>query len=323
MSLIDFNNRVAVITGAGGGLGRSYALELARRGAAVVVNDLGGTGTGTGSSHRAADSVVAEISEAGGRAIANYDSVSTRSGGEAIIESALDHFGRIDSLINNAGFLRNKSFEDLGDEELDAIIDVHLKAAFYVSQPAYRWMKPNSYGRILFTSSASGAFGSPQQTNYGAAKAGLLGLMQCLAWEGKKHGVLVNAMLPTAGTRLMQEMSAEWYAQMMPQDVRFDLIAPTGNPDYVTPLAVYLVSERCQATQAIYSATGGRFARAFVGVGEGWLGPAEHPATVEDIEANLAKIDDVSTYYRPESVTAEGLPVIEQRLKLIKQQAIS
>lgn len=317
MNSINFDGRVAVVTGAGGGLGRSYALELARRGAAVVVNDLGGSGSGTGSSSRAADSVVEEILAAGGRAVANYDSVSTRTGGTAIIESALDNFGRVDALINNAGFLRNRKFEDMSDTELDAVIDVHLKAAFYVSQPAYRYMKQQGYGRILFTSSASGAFGSPEQTNYGAAKAGLLGLMNCLAWEGKQHGVLANALLPTAGTRLMQEMSAEWYAQMMPQDVRFDVIAPTGDPSYVTPLAVYLVSERCQATRAIYSATGGRFARAFIGVSEGWLGPVEHPASVEDIDANLAQIDDLSAVDYPESVTAEGLPIIQRRLKLL------
>lgn len=317
MSKIDFENRVVVVTGAGGGLGRSYALELARRGAAVVVNDLGGSGAGAGSSSRAADAVVDEIRATGGKAVANYDSVSTRAGGNAIIETALDSFGRIDALINNAGFLRNRKFEDMGDAELDAIIDVHLKAAFYVSQPAYRYMKQQGYGRILFTSSASGAFGSPEQTNYGAAKAGLLGLMNCLAWEGKQHGVLANALLPTAGTRLMQEMSPEWYAQMMPQNVRFDVIAPTGDPSYVTPLAVYLVSEKCQATRAIYSATGGRFARAFIGVSQGWLGPVEQPASVEDIDANLAKIDDLSAVDYPQSVTDEGLPIIERRLKLL------
>lgn len=317
MDKIDFENRVVAITGAGGGLGRSYALELASRGASVVVNDLGGSSSGDGSSSRAADAVVEEIRAAGGSAVANYDSVSTRTGGNAIIESALDNFGRIDGLINNAGFLRNCRFEDMGDAELDAIIDVHLKAAFYVSQPAYRHMKQQGYGRILFTSSASGAFGSPEQTNYGAAKAGLLGLMNCLAWEGKQHGVLANALLPTAGTRLMQEMSQEWYAQMMPQNVRFDVIAPTGDPSYVTPLAVYLVSQHCQATRGIYSATGGRFARSAIGVSHGWLGPVDKPASVEDIAAHLAEIDDLSHIDYPASVTDEGIPIIERRLKLL------
>jgi NAD(P)-dependent dehydrogenase (short-subunit alcohol dehydrogenase family) len=316
MHNIDFSGRVAVVTGAGGGLGRSHALELARRGASVIVNDLGGSGSGQGASQRAAAAVVEEIRKAGGTAVANYDSVSTRAGGAAIIEAALDSYGRIDIVINNAGFLRNKKFEDLGDGELDAIIDVHLKAAFYVTQPAYRRMKAQKYGRVVLTSSASGAFGSPEQSNYGAAKAGLLGLMNCLAWEGKSHGVLVNSILPTAHTRLAQEMSAEWYSQMMPQNVRFDVIAPTGDPGYVTPLVVYLSSERCNVSGAIYSATGGRFARAFIGVTEGWFGPLERPATAEEIAEHLVEIENRSTYYLPESVTAEGLPIIEKRLKM-------
>jgi NAD(P)-dependent dehydrogenase (short-subunit alcohol dehydrogenase family) len=316
MTSIRFNDRVVVVTGAGGGLGRAYALEFARRGAAVVVNDLGGSGAGLGASQRAADQVVEEIRAAGGKAVANYDSVSTRAGGQAIIDSAMDAYGRVDAVVNNAGFLRNKKFEDLGDAELDAIIDVHLKAAFYVTQPAYRIMQKQKYGRVVFTASASGAFGSPEQTNYGAAKAGLLGLMHCLALEGRKHGVLANALLPTAGTRLMQEMSPEWYAEMLPQQAGMEILAPTYDPAYVMPMVVYLASEQCSTTRQIYSATGGRFARAFVAVTEGWYGPLEKPATVEDIAAQIATIEDTRRFDIPESVTDEGRPVLARRLQM-------
>ncbi|MFT3754471.1 MAG: SDR family NAD(P)-dependent oxidoreductase [Pseudoxanthomonas sp.] len=316
MSSIEFNNRVVIVTGAGGGLGRAHALEFARRGASVVVNDLGGSAAGQGASSSAADKVVEEIAAAGGKAVANHDSVSTRSGGAAIVQCAMDHFGRVDALVNNAGFLRNKRFEDMGDAELDAIIDVHLKAAFYVTQPAYRVMQQQEYGRIVFTSSASGAFGSPEQTNYGAAKAGLIGLMQCLALEGRKFGILTNAILPTAGTRLMGEMSPEWYAEMLPQDKMVDISFMQGamDPGYVTPLVAYLASERNQTTRGIFSASGGRFARAFVGVAEGWFGPIDRASTAEEIEANWAQIEDRATYYTPASVTDENGPIFARRI---------
>ena len=314
MSQIEFNGRVVIVTGSGAGLGRAHALEFARRGAAVVINDLGGTGAGQGASHRAADVVVDEIRAAGGKAAANYDSVSTRAGGKAIIDCAMDNFGRIDAVVNNAGFLRNKKFEDLGDTELDSIIDVHLKAAFYVTQPAYRIMQQQKYGRIVFTASASGAFGSPEQTNYGAAKAGLLGLMQCLAWEGRKHGILANAILPTAGTRLMQEMSPEWYAEMLPMNPDMAILAPTAEPSYVTPIVVYLSSEKNTATRRIYSSTGGRFARAFVAVTDGWYGPLDRPATVEEVSEHFGDIEAEGSYHIPESVTDEGRPVLAKRV---------
>jgi NAD(P)-dependent dehydrogenase (short-subunit alcohol dehydrogenase family) len=158
---ISFDGRVAVVTGGGNGLGRDYCLNLAARGARVVVNDLGGTGAGQGASHGAADRVVEEIRAAGGQAVASHDSVATREGGAAIIATAMQAFGRVDIVINNAGFLRNNRFEDLSDEQIDAVMNVHLKGAFYVTQPAYRVMKDQGYGRILFTASASGLYGHP------------------------------------------------------------------------------------------------------------------------------------------------------------------
>ena len=181
-----FDGRVAIITGAGGGLGRSHALELARRGAHILVNDLGGALDGSGSSTPAAQRVVDEITELGGKAAANDDTVATAEGGEAIVQAALDAFGRVDVLVNNAGILRDKAFHKMDHTMIDPVIDVHLKGAFYVSQPAFRLMREQGYGRIINTSSASGLFGNFGQANYGAAKAGLAGLTRVLAIEGAK-----------------------------------------------------------------------------------------------------------------------------------------
>ncbi len=208
---IRFDGRVAIVTGAGSGLGRDYATELAKRGAKVVVNDLGGSGAGTGASHRPADAVVNAIRSAGGEAVASHDSVATRSGGEAIVRTALDAFGRVDIVINNAGFLRNNRFEDLSDSQIDAIVDVHLKGAFYVSQPAYRVMAANKYGRFIFTGSASAMFGHAWQANYAAAKGGLMGLSHIVAIEGSAHGIHSNLMLPNANSRLADEMTTGFH----------------------------------------------------------------------------------------------------------------
>lgn len=319
MSDITFTDRVVAVTGAGRGLGREYALEFARRGAAVVVNDLGGSGAGTGASASAADEVVAEITAAGGRAVACYDSVSTRSGGRAVTECALDSFGRVDAVVNNAGFLRNKPFDELGDAELDDILDVHLKAAFYVTQPAYRHMCEQGYGRVVFTSSASGAFGSPEQTNYAAAKAGLLGLTSSLAWEGQEHGVLVNAVLPVAGTRLVAEMSARWHERMgvrADPDAQAQAPALPDGPAYVTPLTVYLASERNTTTRGFYSAVGGRFAKVRVGVTEGWSAAEDRPATVEEVAGHLADIESDETGYDfPVNVLDEARAVLARKAR--------
>src|SRR5262245_64330778 len=232
MSEIRFDGRAAVITGAGGGLGKTYALELARRGASVVVNDLGGSSDGRGGSSSMADATVKEITEAGGKAVANYDSVATPEGGKAIIQTALDNFGKVDIVVNNAGILRDKSFLKLEPQDLQAIIDVHLKGAFFVTQPAFASMKEHGYGRIVMASSGAGIFGNFGQTNYGAAKMGLVGLMNVLAVEGAKNNIKVNTIAPVAKTRLLGE-----------------LLGPMGDkiqPEYVTPLVTYLVSERCE-----------------------------------------------------------------------------
>jgi len=291
MSEIRFDGRVAVITGAGGGLGRTYALELARRGAKVVVNDLGGSADGRGGAASAADKVVKEIEAAGGIAAANYDSVSTPEGGEAIVKTALDNFGRVDIVINNAGILRDKSFANLADEDLKIVLDVHLRGAFYVSQPAFRNMKENGYGRFVFTASGAGVFGNFGQTNYGAAKMGLVGLMNVLAVEGAKYGIKANTILPVAKTRLTEGLLGP--------------MAENLNPECVTPLVTYLVSEQCELTHEMFDVGGGRYARVFIGMCPGWVaGPGAKPSA-EEVMANLGKIRDPQGYTIPTSIADE------------------
>src|ERR671922_815547 len=196
MADLRFDDRVAIITGAGGGLGKAHAKLLASRGAAVVVNDLGGNPDGTGSGHSMAEITVKEIEQDGGRAIPNFDSVTTPEGGEAIVRAALDAFGRVDIVINNAGILRDKSFAKLAPEDLDAVLDVHLRGAFFVTQPAFRAMKEQQYGRIVVTASSAGIFGNFGQANYGAAKMGLVGLAHVLAQEGERYNIKANAIAP-------------------------------------------------------------------------------------------------------------------------------
>ena len=310
---IRFDNRVAIVTGAGGGLGRTYALELAARGAAVVVNDLGGSFDGKGSSTSMADAVVAEIIAAGGKAVASYDSVSTSAGGQAIVQTALDAYGRVDVLISNAGSLRNAAIDELGDDTLDAMIDVHLKGGFNVARPAFRQMKKQRYGRVLFASSAAGMLGNEQQAAYGAAKAGLVGLMNILSLEGAAHGIKANALLPTA----MSRMSAAMDPKML--DAAGTLYAAIGDklgnsvdPSFVTPLVVYLCSEACDSTHSIYSSTLGRYARVFLSMGAGWVGPRSTPPSAEDIASHWAQVC--------EKKGAEELPSLLGEFELLARQ---
>ncbi len=298
MSEIRFDNRVAVITGAGGGLGKTYALMLASRGAKVVVNDLGGAADGRGGSSSMADQTVKEISEAGGTAVANYDSVATPEGGEAIVKTALDNFGQIDIAINNAGILRDKTFAKLAPEDLEAIIDVHLKGAFYVSQPAFRAMKERSYGRLLFTSSAAGIFGNFGQTNYGAAKMGLVGLSNVLAVEGAKYNITSNVIAPLAKTRLTEEL--------------LGALADRVAPERVTPLVTYLVSEGCELTHEVFSVGGGRYARVFVGLAPGWFAGKDKVATPEEVRDHIDVIRKPEGYIVPTSIADEMKIAAEQ-----------
>ena len=287
--MIDFQNRVALITGAGRGLGATHARLLASRGAAVVVNDPGVATDGTVSDARPADEVVGEIHAAGGAAVADYGSVSHPDDAEAMVQKAIDEFGRIDIVVNNAGILRDKAFHNLEWENLDAVVDVHLKGAFYVTRPAFRHMREQGYGRVVVTSSNSGLLGNFGQSNYGAAKMGLVGLMNVLKLEGAKYDIKVNAVAPVARTRMTEEILGP--------------VADKLDPALVSPVVAYLCSESCAVTGEIFSVAGGTVSRMFIGVTQGWF---KHPGnegllTPEDVEEHLAAIRDETGYVVPAS----------------------
>ena len=269
---ITFDGRVAIVTGAGGGLGRTYALELARRGARVVVNDLGGAVDGTGADTKAADVVVDEIIAAGGEATASYDSVSTEEGGQAIVETAVDAYDTVDIVINNAGILRDKSFAKMETSDVQAVLAVHLEGSFNVSLPAFRVMKEKGYGRFVFTTSASGLFGNFGQANYGAGNV--------IAIEGEKYDIRSNAVAPIAKTRMTEDLLGP-FAEMV-------------SPEHVTPMVVYLCSEANQATHEIFTVGGGRYGRVFIGTNRGWFAGSGEIPSVEDVVANLDEIRDIS-----------------------------
>jgi NAD(P)-dependent dehydrogenase (short-subunit alcohol dehydrogenase family) len=314
---IDLSGKTALITGAAGALGRAYALALAARGAAIVVNDLGGDTRGDGASSDLADKVVREIREAGGKAISNADSVATKAGGEAITQAALDAFGSIDIVVNNAGNQRNARFEDLSEEDIESVLAVHLKGAFYVTQPAYRFMKKNGYGRIILTSSQSGIFGNPYRANYGAAKTAMLGLMNVIAQEAPK-GVKVNTIFPNAlGGRMGAPSGVRVDADFMAEGAkRFVSLAQILDPNYVASLVVYLASEQCQATQMMYSVLGGRYGRVFTGVSKGWLAEKGQIPTPELIFDHLSQINDTAAY----DEISSGLGEMDSVIAQIKQR---
>ncbi len=297
MSEVRFDGRVAIITGAGGGLGKSHALELAKRGAQVVVNDLGGAMDGSGSGSAAADVVVKEIEEAGGTAVANYDSVATPEGGEAIVKTALDNFGQADILINNAGILRDKSFAKMTPEEITLVLDVHLRGAFYVSQPAFRAMKDRNYGRIVHTASAAGVFGNFGQANYGAAKMGMVGLSNVLAQEGAKYNIKSNVIAPIAMTRMTTGILG---------DMGLNL-----DPAYVTSMVAYLCAEECELTHEIFSGGAGRFARVFIGLCQGYSNTAEAGVGIEEVRDNIEQIRNPEGYAIPGSAAEEMIEAMK------------
>ncbi len=275
MSKIDFTGRVAIVTGAGAGLGKDYALELARRGAKVVVNDLGSARDGGGADAAVADLVVEEIRSAGGEAVANYDSVSTPTGGTNIVNTALEAFGKLDILVNNAGILRDKSLSKMDEDSWDAVLEVHLKGTYCVTRPAFLHMRENGYGRIVMTSSVSGLLGNFGQSNYGAAKMGIAGLANVLKLEGAKYNVKVNVLLPSAGTRMTQDLMAP------------EMFEKFG-VEWVTPAVMYLCSEECQDTGAYINAFAGYYSRSAVITGQG-AAFAELPSA-EDIMGSWDRI---------------------------------
>ena len=285
---LGFDGKVAIITGAGGGLGRQHALLMASRGALVVVNDLGGAVDGTGSDKGAADKVVDEIKALGGEAIADTNSVATADGGEAIVQSALDAFGTVDIVINNAGILRDKAFHNMDESLIDPVFDVHLKGAFNVTGPAFRVMREKGYGRIISTSSAAGIFGNFGQANYGAAKMGLVGFTRVLAVEGARFNIAANAIAPIALTRMTEDLLGDLGEKLQ--------------PDYVAPLVTFLAHESCDATGRVFSVGGGRVAEVFIGECQGFTDANLSPESVRD---NWSTICDRDGYAVPAQIAEE------------------
>jgi NAD(P)-dependent dehydrogenase (short-subunit alcohol dehydrogenase family) len=296
MADIRFDGRVAIVTGAGGGLGREHALLLAARGAKVVVNDLGAAVDGTGGSAGPAERTAKEIEDLGGVAVADGNTVATAAGGQAVVDTALAAFGRVDIVVNNAGILRDKAFHNLTPELLDPVLDVHLRGAFHVTRPAWARMREAGYGRVLLTASNAGILGNFGQSNYGAAKMGLVGLARVLAQEGARYGIKANVLAPIARTRMTEELLGE--------------LAPKLDPRLAAPVAAWLVHEDCPVSGEIYSVGGGRVARFFIGLTEGYANPE---LTLEDVRDNFDRVRDEAGYTVPVGV-AEEIGPLAQRL---------
>ncbi|WP_433219039.1 SDR family oxidoreductase [Microtetraspora malaysiensis] len=290
MSDLRFDGKVAIVTGAGHGLGRSHALLLAERGAKVVVNDLGGALDGSGASTGPAAEVVELITKNGGEAVVNADSVATPEGAQAIVQAARDAFGRIDVVVNNAGILRDRSFGKMSVEDFDAVIAVHVRGAFLVSRAAFPHMKEQGYGRIVNTSSPAGLFGNFGQANYSTAKMGLVGLTKTLGIEGARANIKANAIAPIAWTRMTEALlPAEFEAKF--------------TPERISPLVAYLAHESCETSGEVFSVGGGRVARVFVAEGPGWRDDAITPEAVRD---NWEAVMAEQPYLRPTTLGQQG-----------------
>jgi NAD(P)-dependent dehydrogenase (short-subunit alcohol dehydrogenase family) len=305
-SMIDFAGQAVIVTGAGRGLGRLYALELARRGASVVVNDLGGSMHGSGADTSVADQVVDEIAGAGGVAVASHDSVDSPEGGEAIVQTAIESFGRLDAVVSNAGIFNSIPFEDLSTDDWRRMLGVHLDGGFYLSQPAYRVMKSQGYGRFVFVSSSAGMFGQHMEAHYAAAKAGLVGLTNVIALEGAPHGILANTVLPYGVSRMVTETVEDTKA------LEKSGLLQAIRPELVAPMVVYLASRACEFSHRNYSAFGGRFARVFVGLGQGWLAGQDTNPTADDVAAHLSEVSATEPFTIPESIYEEVFAVYER-----------
>lgn len=273
-------DRVIVVTGAGGGLGREYALLLAREGAHVVVNDLGGARDGSGAGTSMADAVVQEIVDAGGAAVANYDSVATEDGAQAIIQTALDAFGAIHGVVNNAGILRDTAFHKMNTDAWNAVQQVHLNGGYHVTRAAWPHLREQGYGRIVFAASTSGLFGNFGQSNYGAAKLGLVGLMNTLAIEGRKFNIRANAIAPLAATRMTADVAPQELLEKLP-------------PTFVAPVVGHLMSDECDDTATVVVAGGGRVYRVAQFATKGAV--FAEPPTLAEVRENWSRITDLSS----------------------------
>lgn len=298
MSGISFANQVAVITGAGRALGREYALDIASRGGSVVVADIGGFGEKT----TWAEKVVAEIGDKGGVAIACHENVATPDGGRALVDLAIAHFGRLDVIIHNAGFLRPAFFEEMTLTMIDEVMQVHLLAAFYVAQPAWRIMQKQGYGRVVLTSSAA-VFGNEAGANYAAAKAGLLGLARALAQEGRLHGICVNCVLPFAKSNIALDNPIPGEDSQRNR-TSLDAMAMRREPRSVSPLVVYLSSSACSTNGQAFSALAGRYARIDWLVGKGWIAESDS-ISPEEIHEKFQRIENLQGGFTPGSMNDE------------------
>jgi NAD(P)-dependent dehydrogenase (short-subunit alcohol dehydrogenase family) len=306
LGMIDFAGRVAVVTGGGRGLGRSYALELARRGASVIVNDPGVDPQGRGRDDSVAESVVAEITNAGGRAEADRHSVATPTGGEAIVAAAVDTYGRLDIVINNAGVLLVNLLTDLTPEELEAHLDVHVKGSMYVSRPAFQVMKDQQYGRMVFMGSMAGMFGMPGLAAYGTAKGAIFGLANAVATEGVPYGILANVVLPVGLSRMSNAWRGDVRAKAghPPLDPYSDDDIDLADHSVSTAAVTYLASQNCTINHHVFSTAGGRIASVFVGVTPGWR--KSGGTSADDVAAHLDEIVDRSAYSIPMSAMEEN-----------------
>ncbi|MBT3830685.1 MAG: SDR family oxidoreductase [Gammaproteobacteria bacterium] len=295
MTDVRFDDRVVVITGAGNGLGRTYALEMGKRGAKVVVNDLGGSAFGDGADKAAADVVVDEIKAGGGEAVANYDSVTD---GDKIVQTAMDSFGKIDVVINNAGILRDKTFHKMEERDWDLIYDVHVRGAFKVSHAAWPYMRDQNYGRMIFTASAAGIYGNFGQTNYAMAKLGLHGMSQTLALEGRSKNIMVNTIAPIAGSRLTETV--------MPQQ-----LVDALKPDFIMPLVVKLCDENSQETGGLYEVGAGFIGKVRWERSKGHSFSVSQGFNAEDVNDAWDEIVDFTDADHPSSIAEANKPLIK------------
>jgi NAD(P)-dependent dehydrogenase (short-subunit alcohol dehydrogenase family) len=280
--MIRYDNRVAIVTGAGAGLGRSHALLLGSRGAKVVVNDPGGAVDGTGGANAVADKVVAEIKQAGGEAVASYDSVADEKAASRIVQTAMDKWGRLDILVNNAGILRDKSFNNMDMADYEFVNQVHHFGTVYCTKAAWPIMRKQQYGRIVVTTSGSGTVGNFGQANYGAAKMAVVGLINVLRHESAKYNIRINAISPSALTRMTESL--------LPPDMK-----PYMKPELVSPAVAWLCSEECDQNGEIIAATAGGYARVQYFVTDGVQFDPEKPVTIEMVQESIGKIRDLST----------------------------